>query len=159
MYKFLLSICLFVSVVMFGTLANAQHYMIYEIKGKPSIEKIIKNIEELFPGDTEQLVNGIQQIKKVDVEITTYMRPKLGYYKFEGRLCEQKRHVIGFYKSLEIWEKPNSIIVKSYIDIVPSCHNRFPFRWINRKRAKVICGMENMILMEECYAIQSLLKS
>lgn len=157
MHKFS-GVLVFLFIFGFCIPSFAQHCMCYEIKGKPSIVKIIENVENLFPGDISEITDGVELIKKVDIEISSYMRPKLGYYKFEGRLCENKRHIIGFYKSLEFWEKSDSIIVRSYINITPSCHNRFPFRWINRKRAKIVNSFEPWILQEECYLLQDLFK-
>ena len=92
---------------------------------------------------------AIRVLDIADVAVTIYARPKLHYYKFSINLVKPVNKVFGVTKQLEIWAKPNQTILKSSIDITYGRIFKFPLRWVNCIKDKVIKDIESKILQFE----------
>jgi hypothetical protein len=92
---------------------------------------------------------AIKILDIADVSINIYARPKLHYYRFNIDLVRPVNKVFGVTKQLEIWAKPNKTILKSSIDINYGRTFRFPLRWVNCIKEKVILDIESKILKFE----------
>jgi hypothetical protein len=112
--------------------------------------KIIKELKENADDVNFTIPDeAIKVLDIADVSIQLYARPKLHYYRFNIDLVKPVNKVFGVTKQLEIWAKPNQTILKSSIDITYGRNFRFPLRWINCIKEKIILDIESKILRFE----------
>jgi hypothetical protein len=101
---------------------------------------------------------AVKVLDIADVSVNFYARPKYHYYKFNIDLEKPVNKVFGFSKKLEIWAKPNQTILKSTVDIDYGRTFRFPLRWVNCIKEKVILDIERQILSFEENKIRKIAK-
>ena len=87
-------------------------------------------------------------VKEADLVLEAKIFPHRGYYKFSARLLTQRNIVTGFSKQIELWDRGDHTVVRAYIDLSIK-RNRFPLRWVNIIKDRVVDGIENEVLIVE----------
>jgi hypothetical protein len=83
-----------------------------------------------------------------DLSFDFYYRTSSHYAKLEINLENNIRRVNGFHKTLEIWnsEQDGKALIKSSVDIDFGKQHRFPLRWVDCLKEKLIKHIEQQIL-------------
>jgi len=116
---------------------------------KPAIQ-IINELSSNIDNPTFTIPNdAVKILNMADVRIMLYAYPKSHYYTFQIDLLKPINKVFSFSKKLEIWAKSNQTILKSTVDIDYGRTFKFPLRWVNCIKDKVITKVEQEILRFE----------
>ena len=105
----------------------------------------IDDNNELNLDQLEKVGEGAK-FSDLDLETTSYSRPKLKYYRFDTKLVKPMGKLWCFEQETVVQGFDNATQIKLRVDIGYGKTFKFPLAWLNPIKNKIITGVENKIL-------------
>lgn len=129
------------------------------VVNKP-LRQIVQESIDRFSNEKPVQGLSLKDIPQEILDVDSYFKfegyPKQKYYKFTATLLSPIGKVNYFEKTLEIWDQDGRVVCKSKISIVYGHDHRFPLRFIDKIKQKIISAVEAEILSVEMDKIKSL---